>query len=641
MTLFFSVHRRLNSQSGCGDAPPGVPRHRLPRSGGHGLAPWELVILIAVSPLLLWAGPWSAVRLLAIGGVWLWRRATLGRFTISSGIDAPLGLLLLLALAGLGVSPDRSRSLPALYRLVLGVALFYGLVNGVTSQRVARQVVIFLSLGGMTLALVGLVATDWERVRLIPLPIYGHLPRILLDVGDRELFNPRILGMTLGMLLPLPLALLLFLRDRRARFFYGAVTLVIATTLVLTQSLQAALGLVAGLLLLATWWSRWSLLAVPLGLAAVAGVVWALDPRQVALALLSINHPLGIAVVLRLDMWGRALAMLRDRPYTGIGLDTFPLIQTQFYPGLILGPEPHVHSLYLQVALDLGLPGLACFLWLIGLAVVRISGAWRREPQGELGAMLAGSSAGLAVFLASGWVDTVWTAKPVVVFWVLLGMAAAVRRLIAQDGPQAGIPGSGEATHWPVVPGLLLVLLAFSLLAFPGLGATNWGLVQAHRGLVEARAGGNPPQIALRSAARDLEGALKRAPASPSAWRTLGGVYAWLGEYPRAIECLEQAVSLDLQDPLGRYAPFEAWRRTLQGEEEHEAWRDLLWIYGYWMRRFPQRAEGYVQAALVWERYGDDPAQAAAVLEQGLKENARPEGLLLHYLTDLEGSHHP
>jgi len=639
--MILSVCRRLNSRSGHKGAPPNAPVRRPPHSSRPDLARWELLILVAVAPLLLWAGPWSAVGLLVIGGLWLWRRAALGRFTVSNVMDVPVGLLLLLALVGLGVSPDRSRSLPALYRLILGVALFYGLVNGVTDQRVAHQVAVLLSLGGTALALVGLVATNWDATRLVPLPIYGHLPRLPLDVGDRELFNPRIVGMALGMLLPLPLASFLFSREGRSRLLSGVAVLGMATTLILTQSLQAALGLAAGLLVLATWWNRWSLLAVPVGLAAAVGIVWALDPHQVALALLSVNHPLGIAVVLRLDMWGRALAMLRDLPYTSIGLDTFPLVQNQFYPGLMLGPEPHAHSLYLQVALDLGLPGLACFVWLIGLAAVRVARAWRRRPHGELGVLLAGSSSGLAVFLVSGLVDTVWTAKPAVVFWVLLGMTAAVSRLIAQEDPHAGISGRGKVTRWLLVPGLLLALLALSLLAFPGLGLTNWGLVQAHRGLVEARTGGSPPEATLRSAADDLERALARAPAGPSVWRTLGGVYAWLGEHQRALECLDRAVTLDLQDPLGRYAFFEGWRRGLQGEKGREAWRDLLWPYQHWMHRFPRRAEGYVQVALVWERYGRDPTQAVTVLEQGLEKNAKPEELLSYYLTGLEGSHHP
>ena len=614
--------------------PDGNPG-RLSQPGLWGLARWELPILLAVAPLLLWAGSWSAVALLVLGALWLRRRVTLGRFTVSSGIDAPIGLLFLLSLLGLYVSPDRSRSLPALYRLALGVALFYGLVNGVTNQRTACRVAVFLSLGGMALALIALAATDWRAIRLVPLPIYRHFPRLPLDLGNGELFNPRIVGMALGMLIPLPLASLLFAREGRMRLLSGAVALAMAVTFLLTQSIQGALGLAAGLLLLATWKSRWFLLAIPLGLAAAVGTVRVLDPRQVALALLSVDHPLGVAVLLRLDMWGRALAMLRDLPYTGIGLDTFPLVQTQFYPGLLLGPEPHAHSLYLQVALDLGLPGLACFFWLIGLVAGRVAGAWRRRPQGELDALLAGSSASLVSFLASGLVDTLWTAKPAILFWVLLGMTAPACRLLAQEDSHARTASSARVTRWPPVPGLLLALLVLSLLAFPRLGLTNWALVQAHRGLVEARAGGNLPQATLRSAARGLEGALARTPASPSVWRTLGGVYAWLGEDERALECLAQAVAPDVQDPLGRYAPFEVWRRSLQGEEERESWKDLLWVYGYWMRRFPQRAEGYVQTALVWERYGGDPARAVAVLEQGLEKNARPEGLLLYHLARL------
>lgn len=44
-----------------------------------------------------------------------------------------------------------------------------------------------------------------------------------------------------------------------------------------------------------------------------------------AAQLLDINNMVGIGIVLRLDIWSRAVAMIREMPFTGVGLNTFSL----------------------------------------------------------------------------------------------------------------------------------------------------------------------------------------------------------------------------------------------------------------------------------------------------------------------------
>ena len=64
---------------------------------------------------------------------------------------------------------------------------------------------------------------------------------------------------------------------------------------------------------------------------------------------------------------------LRDFWPTGIGIGTFNLIIPVLYPyanPLYNGVE-HAHNLLLQVGVDLGLPGLVLFIWLL-VAVIRV-----------------------------------------------------------------------------------------------------------------------------------------------------------------------------------------------------------------------------------------------------------------------------
>jgi len=593
----------------------------------------ELWLLAAVSPFLVFTGRWTPWAFALVVFLWLCRWLAWGRITIRTPMDAPLAILMVTALMGLYPSTDLSASLPLLWRMLLGVALFYGLVNGLRSRTHLRWATLLLIAGCLGLALLTLLGTRWSAVRLVNLaPLYEHLPAPVRDIEDSLPFNPRVMGMALATMFPIPLALLLFGEDRDYRLSSGLAVLGMGIVLLLTQSIQALVGIGAALLFLAIWRNRWFLLAIPLGFVVLLGGSLIYGPRELAAMLLSTSHPLGIAVVLRLDMWGQALAMVRDMPYTGIGLNAFPLIQTHFYPGFLIGPEPHAHNLFLQVALDLGLFGLAAFLWLLasfGGIVVR---AYELLADRDGRALVMGLAASVLSYLASGSIDTIWTAKPAVLFWVPLGLAMAVFGLASKPGPV-------KRPHWRAraLPGAFLVaLLALGILSFPGHGELNLGMIQAHKGLIQARSSGVPPGDLLRSGARHLRRALARDPDHAQAYSLLGSIHAWQGDYAAAVEALDRRVALDGRDPFGRYAPFEALRRRIQGGTGYDPWDDVLRLYSQWMTRFPDRAETYVQAAIVWHRHKGDRARAIALLRSGLARKAQPQGLLVYYLARLE-----
>jgi hypothetical protein len=316
----------------------------------------ELWLLAAAGPFLLFPGRWTLPAFSVIVLTWLCRWLAVGRLTVSTPVDVAIVLIVLMALIGFYASVDTSLGLPALWRIVLGVAVFYGLVNGLGSEVQLRWLPTALILCSLALALISLIGTEWSAVRLFDLPqVYAHLPSLLRDIQDQQAFHPRIMGMALVTLLPIPLALLLFAQGKRLRLLAGLTALLVGTTVALTQSLQAAFGIACAALFLGACWNRWVLVCVPLILFASVLGLQHYGLQQAANALLSLDDPLGIAVVLRLDIWSRALAMIHDMPYTGIGLDQFAVIQTNYYTGFLLGPEPHAHNLFLQVALDLGL----------------------------------------------------------------------------------------------------------------------------------------------------------------------------------------------------------------------------------------------------------------------------------------------
>jgi tetratricopeptide (TPR) repeat protein len=617
------------------------------------LAGWiaqvELIPLALAAPFLLFPNRWTVLAFGLIALTWLCRVIAFGRLTVPTGMEAPLALLVLMALVGFWISADPAMSRAKLWGIVLQVALFYGVVNGLRSARGVRWMAGLLLAATIGVALLSLVGTDWASVRLIDLPeLYDRLPNLVQGLPGSgvpvatDLFNPRHVGATMAMLLPLALTLLIFGRDRWLRLLAAGALIISGLTLLLSQALQAMLGLALALLFLLTWRSRWFLLAIPLGLLAVAGGVLAYGPSRAALALLSWDHPLGIAVVLRLDIWSRVWAMVRDMPFTGVGLNTFPVIQTQFYPGFLLGPESHAHNLFLQTTVDLGLPGLWALFWLLAAFAVTARRAYLATADRELRALVVGLAGGVLAYVGYGLVDTATLgSKPVAALFVMLGLAPAIlaaeRARVGAQPPAAPRESRYEVARWVAVPlaslGILLLALALAAPATPWL---NLGAIRAHKLLVEARATGSVGKGDLEVALGPLRRAAARDPGNVYLTDLLGSLYAWQGDNEAALDALERRVMLDPENSMARYATWIPWLRQLQGQEPSAGWDDLLWIYQNWQNRYPDRAEGYVRSAIVWERYKAQPERARQVLETGLENRAKPQGLLNYYRSQLE-----
>jgi O-antigen ligase len=567
--------------------------------------------------------------------VWLARPLATGRLTARTGLEPPLALLAGLALLGLVVSADRSTSQAGLWRILLGIAWFYGLANLAPGTDTLRRLGWLWVITGAGLVLLVVFGTDWQNTRLLPLAVFDLIPRLGLNTRLGVLGNARGMGMALALVMPLLLALALLGRERALRLAALGVALLMVPALVLTQSLQGAIGLAAGVALVLVLWSPWTLLAA-IPLAAVA--IWAasrIDWPGLALSALDINNAAGIGVVLRIDIWSRALAMIGDMPLTGIGLESYPLIQTQFYPGFLLGPEPHAHNLLMQLTLDMGVAGMLGFLWLVAAFAVVTFDALRRKPEPGARALLAGAAAGVAAMLGAGLIDSFWGFKLSLLFWLLLGTGMLAARAVHHRRPD--VPANTRTWPWHAAAALAIaVILTVLVVARPGTWHKNLGLVQAHQALVAVRRTGVVDAGQLAAARDRLLAVTRQTSANAQVYDELASLHAWLGEDEPALHALRQRVARDLADPMARYAPWEPWRRQLSRDTAHNPADDALRVYSQWMNRYPDRAEGYARIAIVWDRDKGDKAQAMAVLRSGLDRGAQPAGLLAAYLAALE-----
>ena len=135
---------------------------------------------------------------------------------------------------------------------------------------------------------------------------------------------------------------------------------------------------------------------------------------------------------LPVELWQRAIYMIQDFPYTGIGLGTFSRVAPVLYPFFLIGPDvtvPHSHNMFLQAGVDLGIPGLVAFIALLTAISFTAVEAVRMAKSTEFGPLAIGLFGGFLVYLTHGLLDYVThSTKPGIVIWAIIRLIVALYR---------------------------------------------------------------------------------------------------------------------------------------------------------------------------------------------------------------------
>lgn len=325
-------------------------------------------------------------------------------------------------------SADPNQTNPVVWQLALGLLALYAIVHWAYTSHRIHVVIILLALAGLGLALLAPLAvadrTALLSIVLRPLP---PLPTLITDG-----VNANILAGVLVLLFPLPLALLLFAFSSLAwweRLLLLLISAAIGGMIVLLTSRGAllAMGIVLVALIVLRWRRMWWIL--PLALVASIVVMVTVGPTTI-LNQLAVGGDVS-SLSGRVEIWSRALYMLEDFPLTGIGMGMFGPVADILYPFFLAptGSIPHAHNLFLQVGVDLGLPGLIG--WLASLLIVIVV-TWQLYQIGRKSndTIQAGIGAGLLLsqlaMLTHGLLDApVWTSRTANMSWLVWGVALA------------------------------------------------------------------------------------------------------------------------------------------------------------------------------------------------------------------------
>ena len=267
--------------------------------------------------------------------------------------------------------------------------------------------------------------------------------------GWGTLGNPDFLGGYIALVLPIGIALAAGAGERRRWWWCAAASILLYAALLgsQTRSAWAASGLAAIVLLWRLPRSRQvSRRLTVLGLTFVA-VTAAMIVTQPAVSLRARAQSAAAGAADssmqgKLWIWQHVLPMIRARPVLGWGFSAIaghlPDIGTPGYYR-VFGRSSLVidvaHNDLLQVAVNMGLAGVAAYLWVWAAALRAAHDAGRRAAS-PVSAEAAGILGGLIAYFV--WLQFLWSHIGAAnVFWVLAGAAIALRRAGHSESPES------------------------------------------------------------------------------------------------------------------------------------------------------------------------------------------------------------
>lgn len=493
------------------------------------------------------------------------------------------------AFVGVWAAPDRSAAFGRLALFILGFIIMGGIAWGARKDQTKVLGILGLFLGFLATLLTFhfLLTTNWAESGSVQLPLLKQIG-LLIHHNSRawsELQNlhKNITGGVLLVLFPFALMGVVSAWTRHhVSFFILAVMIlpVILFGLVMSVSRGAWLGFAFSIFYATYFYWRF-------GVDRHSILKWAGDLFVLATIILLIygfylivtvpqykdyvNLILGDSTISRVDLWQDSLPLIQDYWYTGSGLGSTTMVYSSYVFLLHVPFLTHSHNLFMQIAIEQGLPGLIAF---VSMVIFTIWGLiyTARQSNRVVRLYCALVIASLAGMLIHGIVEAGLYAHQLVPI-VFLPFGFALALLLSKGynnmAEMSSAPNNSTVQRITILGGLTPSIGIVLLFLWPGSLATlqaNLGTVAQTRAELGVY---NWPEwsiqdevrykqvIDLSSAVSHYKAALTLNPDNVTALRRLGQIEISLGDYDAAKQHLEAAY---------RVAPQQRATRQMLGE---------------------------------------------------------------------------
>lgn len=339
--------------------------------------------------------------------------------------DAIIVLLIILSAASIAVSPDRSFSFYNYYHLMgRYIITYYLVINNLHSLRQLQRLIWSVLFSAVLVTLYGFYqyfhGVDISTFHWVDSEQFPELKVRIFST----LQNPNLLAGFLVIVMSLAVGLGLHSERIPEKSLLFALVAVFGTCLVLTYSRGAWLSVLAVAAICAHVYNRkvlWVFLILPL--------IAFFCHDAVMERLLSILNPTDTSSTLRIALWESTLAMIIDKPLSGIGWGAYWLVYPE-YDFFLNNPDArivHAHNMYLHIAAEIGIPGLLAFLANVFGHAQKAIEILSKTNNRRIAGIIFGVVAAVLGLLLNGLTDYImFNVQMSMLFWLLNAMIIVV-----------------------------------------------------------------------------------------------------------------------------------------------------------------------------------------------------------------------
>ncbi len=350
--------------------------------------------------------------------------------------DIGIALLIVLSASSIWASPDREFSFYNYYNLMGRYILIYYLaVNNIRSSDQVKRLMWAMLTSAVAVSLYGfhqyffganVSAMEWVDGE--------QFPDLKMRVFS-TLENPNLLAGFLVTMMAIASGMGYKSDTVKSKMIFASLVILFGGCLVLTYSRGAWLSLLAIIGMYGVLCNRkifWLLLLLP--------IIGFFAHDALLERLMSIMNPTDTSSTLRLALWESTIAMIMDKPFFGIGWGAYWMVYPD-YDFFINNANTkifHAHNMYLNIAAEIGIPGLLTFLSMmyghVRLALSSMRGAAQHWSSGVM-LGIVGANCGLIV---NGFTDYVlFNIQLSMLFWLLNALIVVVWQLNHQRQDQS------------------------------------------------------------------------------------------------------------------------------------------------------------------------------------------------------------
>ncbi|MFA5200347.1 MAG: O-antigen ligase family protein [Candidatus Omnitrophota bacterium] len=389
---------------------------------------WSVIIMpfsVAISPAIantsigLFSGAFLISRLLKPK-----------RISIDKTILVSFLCLIIFALLSFLNSVSYKASIQGIAKLLKFLLIFVVCSQGIKDRKHIIKIVFSICCG------VSLSAVDafwqflfgYDFIHNVALHINIGLPR-----SSAAFPNPNLLGIYMSAFIPLIAGLTLFYfkgKDKAGMFFLSTLAL---GGIFLTFSRGAGLAVYLAILFLLIISKKKLLIAIWISIILIFPFVMPKDIKKWAKEV-NYNPMVFMLNQDRISIYNNTINMIKHHPFVGIGVNTFSKnygkYKTESAENYAHTPDTiYAHNIYLQMAGEIGLLGLAAFIWFLFLIFRNIADNYFSLNDDFLRATALSLSAGMIAFLINGLTETsLYNSRVAMIFWYLIGMSLSLNK---------------------------------------------------------------------------------------------------------------------------------------------------------------------------------------------------------------------